>query len=556
MRVNRPWSGKRSSGLLCLAGLGLISFLLSISDVVDGAGARTSCPGDDLFSDGEIPRIKIELPVNALERLRGRGWGWGWGGATRERPEVQATVFEVGQVYTNVALHLKGSAGSFQPIESKPGLTLHFNKYVKGQTFHGLEKLSLNNSVQDPSFASEKICRELFNAAGVPAPRADYATVELNGRKLGLYVLLEGYNRQFLKRHFKNTKGNLYDGGFLKDIDSRLNTNAGENRTDESDLKALVAAAAADRERRWARLEKVLDVDRFITFMAMEVLVCHWDGYCMNKNNYRVYHDLDSDRIMFMPHGMDQVFGVMMVQATMPVGPPLQGLLARAVMDTPEGRRHYFERLAQLNRSLFDLERITNRVYESAARIRPILAEIGPSVAANHNRELAEFCDRIVQRKQSLDDQLAGAQGQVLEFDSTGIARLTGWTGATNYGSPVLTQENASDGKPILHIQVGGASGVGSWRTRVLLEEGHYALEGRMQTRGVAADPRDRRAGAGLRVSGKSAEHKTLGDTAWNAVVYEFDVPIGIQDVELVCELRASKGEAWFDSESLRLVRK
>jgi hypothetical protein len=433
---------------------------------------------------------------------------------------------------------------------------LHFNKYVKGQTFHGLEKLSLNNSVQDPSFASEKICRELFNAAGIPAPRADYATVELNGRRLGLYVLLEGYNRQFLKRHFKNTKGNLYDGGFLKDIDAALNTNAGENRTDQSDLKALVAATRIDRDRRFARLQKILDVDRFITFMAMEVMVCHWDGYCMNKNNYRVYHDMDIDRIMFMPHGMDQVFGVMMVQASMPVGPPLQGLLARSVMDTPEGRRRYFERLAHLNRSLFDVDAITNRVNGFATRIRPILAEIGPSEAATHERELAELCDRIVQRKQSLDEQLGGAQGQVLEFDSAGTARLTGWTTSTNFGSPVLTQENDANGNPVLRIQVGSRSSVGSWRTKVLLEEGHYSFEGKMQTKAVAADSRDMRAGAGLRVSRQPAEHKTLGDSEWTTVAFEFDVPNGIHDVDLVCELRAAAGEATFDRESLRLVRK
>jgi hypothetical protein len=543
-----------------LLSLALISVL--IQTWIGGAGAqgrKSKAPsaGDELFSSTNVIHVQIEISKPELDQLRGRGWSWGWGGATRERPEVQATIREGGHVYTNVALHLKGSAGSFQPVESKPGLTLNFGKNAKGQRFHGLEKISLNNSVQDPSFVTEKICRELFNAAGVPAPRADYATVELNGRKLGLYVLLEGYNRQFLKRHFENPKGNLYDGGFLKDIDSPLAAGAGENPKVHADLKSLAAAANdLDRTTRFARLEKALDMERFITFIAMEVLVCHWDGYAMNKNNYRVYHDAESDRIIFMPHGMDQMFGVMMVQANMAVRPLMQGLVAKAVMDTPEGRRRYFERLVQLNQSLFDVERLTNRVYACAARIQPVLARISPSAVANHEREIADLCDRIIQRKQSLDEQLSGARGQILEFNSAGIALLTGWTSKIDFGSPQLGQDEGADGKTVLHISASRGSSVGSWRTKVLLEEGHYTFEGRMQIQNVAADPHDQRAGAGLRVSGQGNPQKSLGDLAWRDVVYEFDVAEGVHDMELVCELRAFKGEAWFQAESLRLRRK
>ena len=60
---------------------------------------------------------------------------------------------------------------------------------------------------------------------------------------------------------------------------------------------------------RWRRLQQTLDIDRFSTFMAMEVMVCHWDGYCMNQNNYRVFHNLADNRIVFIAHGMDQLFG-------------------------------------------------------------------------------------------------------------------------------------------------------------------------------------------------------------------------------------------------------
>src|SRR5204863_8811439 len=137
-----------------------------------------------------------------------------------------ATMREGGQVYTNVALHLKGGFGSFRPIDNNPGLTLNFERYAPGQTFHGLSKFSLNNSVQDPTFLNEKICRELFNSVETPAPRAGFTTVQLNGRKLGLHVLTEGFNKQFLRHYFTNVHGNLYQTHANQEISDRLDVNS------------------------------------------------------------------------------------------------------------------------------------------------------------------------------------------------------------------------------------------------------------------------------------------------------------------------------------------
>ena len=261
-------------------------------------------PQDDIFTKPTVLSIEIEIPRTGMNLLRRTQWGGGGGDA---RPTARATVREGGVVYTNVAVHLKGAAGSFRPVDDQPAMTLNFDKFVPGQSFHGLHKISLNNSVQDPSYLSEKICRELFDAAGVPVPRAGHALVRLNGRGLGLYVLLEGANKQFLKRYFSNVKGNLYDGGFVRDIDESLSVNCGDNPNDHSDITALRAALNG---RDSAALNKVLDVDRLLSMTAVEVMVLHWDGYALNKNNWRLFHDLDSGKMVFIPHGLDQTFGI------------------------------------------------------------------------------------------------------------------------------------------------------------------------------------------------------------------------------------------------------
>src|SRR5438552_12452465 len=163
------------------------------------------------FTHGPVAHLKIEITGTNLTALQ-----------RNNRAYALATVREGDTVYESVGVHLKGAAGSFRDLNDRPALTLNFGKFHGGQRFHGLEKIHLNNSVQDPSYMTELLCGDLFRAAGVPAARTTHAVVELNGRGLGLYVLKEGFNKTFLRRYFKNVNGNLFDGGFLQEISAPL----------------------------------------------------------------------------------------------------------------------------------------------------------------------------------------------------------------------------------------------------------------------------------------------------------------------------------------------
>src|SRR5262245_8848083 len=449
---------------------------------------------DAFFKSGSVLGVRIEIPKEGISVLKRSGWG----GGRSQRPDVKATVREGERVYTNVAVHVKGAAGSFQSIDQKPCLTLNFDKFSKGQRFRGLQKISLNNSVQDPTFLTERICRQLFDAAGVPVPRAGHATVELNGRDLGLYVLNEGFNKQFVGRYFKNNKGNLYDGGFLREITDGLEKTSGDPSNDQSDLQRVAAAASEpDAAKRIAELEKVLDLDRFISLIAMEVMTWHWDGYAMKKNNYRVYHDPDSDRLVFFPHGLDQMFW----EPNGPVFPRMEGMIARAVLATPEGRQRYQQRMGQLLTNVFNVNAITNRAQRLAAQLRPVLAQRNPQLANHHAREVAVLCARIAQRAQSIRQQLS-VPVATLKFDLSGAARLSGWRPKTDAGNPAFGEAADATGKK-LRIRAGPGGTFASWRLDVTLEPGHYRFEGKVKTLAVTAGPGDQFPGVCLRISGQ-----------------------------------------------------
>ncbi|HEX8311323.1 MAG TPA: CotH kinase family protein, partial [Chthoniobacteraceae bacterium] len=161
---------------------------------------------DDFFN-GPIRKLNIEIAPDQVNRLK-----------ADQRNYVEATVKEGETFHKKVALKLKGSAGSFQGFDGKPGMTLNFDKFKGAKRFHGMERLHLNNGMQDGTFLNEVIAGEIARKAGVPASRCTHALVQLNGRDLGLYVLKESFTKEFLSAFYTDPSGDLYDGGFVKDV--------------------------------------------------------------------------------------------------------------------------------------------------------------------------------------------------------------------------------------------------------------------------------------------------------------------------------------------------
>ncbi len=549
---------KTTAGMVCalaLAATPVLAVKYGATGTTDATATRTGAapkkvkkqPGAELFDNKTVLNIVIEISPGELQTLQ-----------RDNRHHVRATLREGTNVFKDVGIHLKGAAGSFRGIEDRPALTVNLSKFTPDQKFHGLKKIHLNNSVQDASYICENLCGELFRKAGVPAARATYATVEINGRKKGLYVLKEGWEKPLLGAEFKKTGGNLYDGGFLREITDPLENDGGgdDDVKDGADLKALAKAAQEpDNTKRFDELSKVLDVERFISYMALEVIAWDWDGYVMNRNNYRVFHDLDSGKMVFLPHGMDQMFW----QPDGPIMANMNGLVAQAVIKTPQGRRLYRERFGQIFTNVFQLEVLTNRVAELSTLIRAAQTNLhGPNAGRDYDGQANRIRDLIVQRHASLLRQLNLPEPVPPAF-ANGVAKVGGW----EIPQSIAEQGGAKrdkprvDGRETLHIQT-TAETTASWRARVRLEGGRYRFEADAKSAGVVPVTTALKGeGAGIRISGSQTPrpNKLTGDAPWQTLSYEFDVMAPNDEVVLVCELRASRGEAWFDLESLKLVK-
>ena len=224
-----------------LAGLFSPSVLAKTHAVQNGLARKAKPdPSDDFFTNAPITSLAITINATNMATLR-----------ADKHHYVRASIREGDQVWGEVGIHCKGSAGSVRELDDRPALTVNFDKYVDRQKFHGLDKISLNNSVQDPSYTTELICGEMFRAAGVPAARTTHARVSLNGRDLGLYVLKEGFDKTFLRRYWKNPKGNLYDAGFLREITDGAEKLSGRLVAD--------AGSRGCRDGRWPRSRARID---------------------------------------------------------------------------------------------------------------------------------------------------------------------------------------------------------------------------------------------------------------------------------------------------------
>jgi hypothetical protein len=496
------------------------------------------------FFAGPIQRFEVTLGRRELDNLR-----------DNPRDSQPATVKVGTNVFEKVAVHVKGSAGSTRSIDDNPALTLNFDKLKPGQRCFGLSKLSLNNSVQDSSYLDENVASWLYLSAGVPTARASHALMTLNGRFLGLYVLKEGYDGEFIRRNFTggtNAAGNLYDGGFVQDITSNLERDAGKGVTNWSDLARLRTTLRLPAEQKRAELEKVLDVDRFLTYVAFQMFTADWDGYIRNRNNYRLYLD-PSGRGTFIPHGMDQLFRRTEDQ----VRDGWSSFVPNRVFDLPEIRDRLRKRMTELAATSFQVQPITNQIAGIRERIRQAMVGLPVSEWRYVDGEIRQKRRMILERIAFVQDELQNWPEPMKPLAAGTAVKLGEWEQVQQSGRAKFDRQPRQESDPIsLHLAAVDGDVIASYRAPTgKLPSGLYRLTARAATRNVQAYTGNLGAGVGIRISGAQRTHKLEGTADWTLLTFDFELG-GDEETTVILELRATKGDVWFDLGSVKLVRR
>ena len=117
-----------------------------------------------------------------------------------------------GESYKNIAIRAKGNTSLSQVSNygsDRYSFKLEFDHYSDSTTCHGLDKLCLNNIIQDNTYMRDYLCYTMMNYAGVSSPLCSFAYITVNGEDWGLYLAVEAVEDSFLERNYDST-GNLY----------------------------------------------------------------------------------------------------------------------------------------------------------------------------------------------------------------------------------------------------------------------------------------------------------------------------------------------------------
>lgn len=256
---------------------------------------------DAWFDVAVIRHLDIVIPDSSVTNLAAEPRTWT--PATLSLPDEEIGPLEIG-------IRIKGQLGSFRTLDGKSAFRIDLNRYVAGQTLYGLDELTLNNMVQDPSVIHEFTAYWIFREMGIAAPRVTWVQVTVNGTDFGLYLSVEGLNLPMLSRWYESTS-HLYEGAYGQDLFvgdvAGLEVDEG-SESDRSDVLALANLLETEGvEGFYEATAELIDWDQVVRMLAIEVWIGHWDGYGPYRNNYYFHFD-GAGRFTILPWGTDQTF--------------------------------------------------------------------------------------------------------------------------------------------------------------------------------------------------------------------------------------------------------
>jgi hypothetical protein len=354
------------------ASLALLAFVGAVLPWTVGcAPPPGGSPGDDddeLFAIDRAILVEITLGEQAFSDLRHEGHDVASVATRLCTGHPPADVYDWypahvridGVVHNDAEVRKKGFFGS--DSDSKPSLKVRFPPRIGGESDESDETrtLTLNNAVADPSLVRQCLAALVFSRASVPTPRCGFARVVIDGVDRGIYVHVESLKEPFFLRAMAGETGVLFEGrlaDFRPGMESLFEgKDLGNTQppipTVDPNVVALTQALADPQESLLLpALDAVLDVDEFLRFWAVEVLVAQVDGYTNNRNNFAVWHRANGGKLQFIPWGLDETFenrGTLQAKASPFASVMARGRLARRLFLHPEGRARFEASLRQM----------------------------------------------------------------------------------------------------------------------------------------------------------------------------------------------------------------
>lgn len=476
-----------------------------VLSMIQGTAAAPPAPAT-IFDDSKVHEIRITLRDGAADRIGERPFDW-----------VRGDVVIDGESIAKVGLRHKGNSSSGIRTPKLP-LKIDFGQYEKGQQFHGITTLVLNNGFKDPSMLREKLAYDLFRSQGLPASRCAFARVYLKvvdgvppdgadaekpqEQFLGLYTMVEHVDEAFLDEHFGGHTGNLYkleadpfgrggprgqggpggQGGLggpggppqdpqasqpqapanIAEDERAVELKTNEDTNDRSRLVAFTKAVADSK----SDIKQWLDCDSFAKYLALTSALVNLDSPAGTGHNAYLYDDPKSGRFVMIPWDLNEAFGNFQMGSAADmlkwdINAPYAGLkpLIQRFMADAECKAKYLAALRALCEGEFAPAKMKKRIAAQADIIRE-------AALADKNTQTRGGWARSLREDNSTSGQMGPMQSVVYGLEpfverrvASVLAQLSGKEkGAT------LSSRPGSPGGPGGPGEPGGPGGPGGQR--------------------------------------------------------------------------------------------
>jgi len=236
--------------------------------------------------------------------------------------EVPAKLIADGKTYPGVGVHFRGASSYMMVGEGrKRSFNLSIDHEHDDQRLLGYRTVNLLNAHRDPTFLRTVLYYHIARHY-LPAPKANYVKLVVNGESWGVYVNAQQFNKDFIKEWFSDAKG----ARWKVPGSPRGNAGLAYLGDDPAEYKRKYEIKTKDEPKAWAdliqlcrtldktpadKLEEalapLLDIDQTLWFLAIENVFINSDGYWIRASDYEIYQD-SKGRFHVIPYDANETF--------------------------------------------------------------------------------------------------------------------------------------------------------------------------------------------------------------------------------------------------------
>lgn len=237
--------------------------------------------------------------------------------------DVTATLTIDGEVFRDVGVSFRGASSFiFVPSGRKRSLDVSLDFVHEGQNFKGYRTFNLLNSNGDPTMLKAVLYFDIARQY-LPAAKANFARVVVNGESWGVYTNVQQVDRDFVNEWWPQASdgtrwkaaGSPWGRGGLNylgpDIEAYRpiyeikNGNSRRAWNALAEVTRILTNTPLDELER--ALEPVFDIDMALRFLAVESALINDDGYWIRKSDYNLFLD-SNGKLHVFPHDGNEAF--------------------------------------------------------------------------------------------------------------------------------------------------------------------------------------------------------------------------------------------------------